>query len=128
MKNTVMKLVVTLLVVGFLFGFFLVQQSNEARNSGEVTIQVIYTDDLMFEEVLTFKVGDTLMGLLITNYEIEYISYLGLGRMITKIRDLQQTQNAYIMIFVDGELSSVGIDLIELEDGIVVSFKLIKNN
>ena len=118
------KTIVTLILVGFLFGFFLIENQNVANQNVEITIQVVYSEQNIYEQQLNVRKGETLLYVLEKEMHVVSVHYVGLGHMITEIRDLKQSGNKYIMIYVDGEPSMVGIDGIEIISGMIVTFKL----
>jgi len=118
------KTIVTLILVGFLFGFFLIENQNVANQNVEITIQVVYSEQNIYEQQLNVRKGETLLYVLEKEMHVVSVHYVGLGHMITEIRDLKQSGNKYIMIYVDGKASMVGIDGIEIISGMIVTFKL----
>ncbi len=87
---------------------------------GEVTIEIVGENkELISKENHKFK-EQTLLELLKENYDIKFEN-----GMILKIDTLHEEDfsKAFIGLYVDGEMSMVGINDIELKDGITISFR-----
>lgn len=56
--------------------------------------------------------------------DLEYETYEGIGAYITSINDVGSTFDEYWMLYVDDEMSLVGISQLELEDGMLMEWRL----
>ena len=123
-KVDIGKIFLTVFFLSFLVAFFLIDNNNTANHSGSFTVEVFYTEDAIYRKDIVYQPDDNLKGILEQNLHICFEHYVGIGNMVTCVRDLEQTGSKYIMIYVDGELSSVGIDDIVIKNGMTITFKL----
>jgi preprotein translocase subunit SecF len=119
-KKVMLSVFIFLIGIGFLFYNELVLKNDF---EGTITVTVVYEDYSDTREI-KFKEDDNLLLLLEDNFIIEYKHYLGIGNMITRIDDLIQVQDTYIIIFIDGEFATTGVDYISLIDGMTIKFEL----
>ena len=124
-KELVFKIVVTFIgiVVVALVGIFLLRD-NTSETKGDITIEVINLNgEKVINDKISFKEGDTLLGLLKENYELRSDDSYG-STFIYDIDDVKTGNDTFLGIYVNDEMSMVGVDLIELEDGLIVSFRV----
>ena len=124
-KELILKLVVTFIgiVVVALVGIFLLRE-NISETKGNITIEVIdLNGEKVIDDKIPFKEGDTLLGLLKENYELRSDDSYG-STFIYDIDDVKTGNDTFLGIYVNDEMSMVGVDLIELEDGLIVSFRV----
>lgn len=124
-KELVFKIVVTFIgiVVVALVGIFLLRE-NTSETKGNITIEVIdLNGEKVINDKISFKEGDTLLGLLKENYELRSDDSYG-STFIYDIDDVKTGNDTFLGIYVNDEMSMVGVDLIELEDGLIVSFRV----
>ena len=124
-KELVFKIVVTFIgiVVVALVGIFLLRD-NTSDTKGDITIEVIdLNGEKVINDKISFKEGDTLLGLLKENYELRSDDSYG-STFIYDIDDVKTGNDTFLGIYVNNEMSMVGVDLIELEDGLIVSFRV----
>jgi hypothetical protein len=122
-KELILKLVVTFIgiVVVALVGIFLLRE-NTSETKGNITIEVIdLNGEKVINDKISFKEGDTLLGLLKENYELRSDDSYG-STFIYDIDDVKTGNDTFLGIYVNNEMSMVGVDLIELQDGLIVSF------
>jgi hypothetical protein len=122
-KELILKLVVTFIgiVVVALVGIFLLRE-NISETKGNITIEVIdLNGEKVIDDKIPFKEGDTLLGLLKENYELRSDDSYG-STFIYDIDDVKTGNDTFLGIYVNNEMSMVGVDLIELQDGLIVSF------
>ena len=124
-KELILNLVVTFIgiVVVALVGVFLLKE-NTSDTKGDITIEVINLNgEKVINDEISFKEGDTLLGLLKENYELRSDDSYG-STFIYDIDDVKTGNDTFLGIYVNDEMSMVGVDLIELEDGLIVSFRV----
>jgi hypothetical protein len=124
-KELMLKLVVTFIgiVVVALVGIFLLRE-NISETKGNITIEVIdLNGEKVIDDKIPFKEGDTLLGLLKENYELRSDDSYG-STFIYDIDDVKTGNDTFLGIYVNNEMSMVGVDLIELQDGLIVSFRV----
>lgn len=124
-KELVFKIVVTFIgiVVVALVCIFLLRE-NTSETKGDITIEVIdLNKEKVINDKISFKEGDTLLGLLKENYELRSDDSYG-STFIYDIDDVKTGNDTFLGIYVNNEMSMVGVDLIELEDGLIVSFRV----
>lgn len=124
-KELILKLVVTFIgiVVVALVGIFLLRE-NISETKGNITIEVIdLNGKKVIDDKIPFKEGDTLLGLLKENYELRSDDSYG-STFIYDIDDVKTGNDTFLGIYVNNEMSMVGVDLIELQDGLIVSFRV----
>ena len=124
-KELILKLVVTFIgiVVVALVGIFLLKE-NTSETKGNITVEVIdLKGEKVIDDKISFKEGDTLLGLLKENYELRSDDSYG-STFIYDIDDVKTGNDTFLCIYVNNEMSMVGVDLIELQDGLIVSFRV----
>ena len=124
-KELIFKIVVTFIgiVVVALVGIFLLRD-NTSDTKGDITIEVINLNgEKVINDKISFKEGDTLLGLLKENYELRSDDSYG-STFIYDIDEVKTGNDTFLGIYVNDEMSMVGVDLIELEDGLIVSFRV----
>lgn len=124
-KELIFKIVVTFIgiVVVALVGIFLLRD-NTSDTKGDITIEVIdLNGEKVINDKISFKEGDTLLGLLKENYELRSDDSYG-STFIYDIDEVKTGNDTFLGIYVNDEMSMVGVDLIELEDGLIVSFRV----
>ncbi len=124
-KELIFKIVVTFIgiVVVALVGIFLLRE-NASDTKGDITIEVINLNgEKVINDKISFKEGDTLLGLLKENYELRSDDSYG-STFIYDIDEVKTGNDTFLGIYVNDEMSMVGVDLIELEDGLIVSFRV----
>ena len=124
-KELILKLVVTFIgiVVVALVGIFLLRE-NISEPKDNITIEVIdLNGEKVIDDKIPFKEGDTLLGLLKENYELRSDDSYG-STFIYDIDDVKTGNDTFLGIYVNNEMSMVGVDLIELQDGLIVSFRV----
>jgi hypothetical protein len=133
------RLIVTGILILITGAFFSSISLFQASESGVITVLLYDGDHLVSEEVIAFKKGDTLLGIMNENYEIicmnasyepdsscEIASFLEVsGRIILEIDSLKSNwTSSYIEIEINGEKSIVGIDTLKFKDEDVIWFRL----
>lgn len=97
--------------------------NSREQSSGIVPVEIIGDNDYLLVEVeLSHEIS--LYEALSEQLEIDYTHYYGLGRFIIRIDFLRQTENRYIIIYINGERATTGIDDIYYETDMTVSFVL----
>lgn len=124
-KELILKLVVTFIgiVVVALVGVFLLKE-NTSETKGNIIVEVIdLKGEKVIDDKISFKEGDTLLGLLKEHYELRSDDSYG-STFIYDIDDVKTGNDTFLGIYVNNEMSMVGVDLIELQDGLIVSFRV----
>ena len=124
-KELILKLVVTFIgiVVVALVGVFLLKE-NTSETKGNIIVEVIdLKGEKVIDDKISFKEGDTLLGLLKEHYELRSDDSYG-STFIYDIDDVKTGNDTFLGIYVNNEMSIVGVDLIELQDGLIVSFRV----
>lgn len=124
-KELILKLVVTFIgiVVVALVGIFLLKE-NTSETKGNIIVEVIdLKGEKVIDDKISFKEGDTLLGLLKEHYELRSDDSYG-STFIYDIDDVKTGNDTFLGIYVNNEMSMVGVDLIELQDGLIVSFRV----
>lgn len=124
-KELMLKIILTIivLIIVSLVSIFLLK-TKESTTKGIVIIEVIELNNekVIYDEI-PFKEGDTLLGLLKANYTLRSDDSYG-STFLYDINDVKTGNDTFLGIYVNGEMSMVGVDLIELSDGLVVSFRV----
>jgi hypothetical protein len=124
-KELILKLVVTFIgiLVVALVGVFLLKE-NTSETKGNIIVEVIdLKGEKVIDDKISFKEGDTLLGLLKEHYELRSDDSYG-STFIYDIDDVKTGNDTFLGIYVNNEMSMVGVDLIELQDGLIVSFRV----
>ena len=124
-KELIVKVVVTFvsLIIVLLVGAFLLK-GNVSNTNGTITIEVIdINKQVVISDNINFKEGDTLLQLLADNYELRIDNSYGFT-CIYDINDVKTGNDTFLEIYVNNEMSMVGVDQIELVDGSVISFRV----
>lgn len=124
-KELIIKIILTIivLIIVSLVSIFLLK-TKESTTKGIVIIEVIELNNekVIYDEI-PFKEGDTLLGLLKANYTLRSDDSYG-STFLYDINDVKTGNDTFLGIYVNGEMSMVGVDLIELVDGLIVSFRV----
>lgn len=120
---TLILSVVAVIVLGL--GVYLITNTTKATSDGEVTIIFETIDEEKVEKVVTFKQGDSLHQLICDSFNNVVFDngFLSAIESYVTPADYQ----TFICLYVNGNVSSVGIDSIELEDNMVILLKVEKN-
>lgn len=118
-KELIFKIVITIIVI-VLIGIWLRNRFFVSQNEGSIQIKIIDEhQNVISDEEIEFKEGDTLEGILTRNYDclIEDGMLLNLETLITPT-----DWSYFIGIYKNGEMSNVGIKEIKFQDGDVIEF------
>lgn len=119
-----MKKIKAILLALVLF-LSLVGCSNVANSSGKIKVELVGLEgEVIEEETIKFKEGDTLIELISDEFENVVIT----DGMLMEIEDYKTPSNweTFISIYVNDKMSMVGISDIKLEDDMVVSLRITK--
>ncbi len=119
--NKIVATIFTILILIIVINYTMNVISSE--DSGSFLVQITYDNHSEFH-IIGFEQSDTLLLLLDNELDLEYIYFIGIGHFITKINNLEQTDNRYILIYIDGEPSQYGIDQIIIYNGMEIQFIL----
>ena len=116
--------VVILLLVAMIGTFFIIKNVNEADSEGVIIVEVMDKDENVVKtKEIEFYAGDTLAELVKKNFDNVVINESNYGNLILCIETVETDfTTSYISINVNGEPSMVGMDQIELIDGITITF------
>lgn len=101
----------------------LLVQNYSAKSDGSITIEYVGLDEnIIKEKNVSFIEGDKLEDLITNNFENVVFS----NGMLMNIEDYETPENfsTFICVYVDDEMSQVGIASIEFTDGTVISLKI----
>lgn len=130
------KILLTIFVLLVVFTLFLLLRNDGAKNAGEVVIIVHDGSEIVSEETFLYSEGDTLFDLLNTHYDLVCANanyqpsdeckdllfgspvILGIDGVLTNWID------GYFAIYVNDSYSTLGVDMIEIEDGDIVRFEV----
>lgn len=125
MRNLILKIVVSVLLITTVVLTLVLSNRNEAK-SGEiyhVNIVISNQKEIIKDDNYEINSDVTLFNLLDSNYELVYdetvygVRLLGIDTIITDFK------TSYIAIYVDNNYSSYGISKIKLYDGIKITFR-----
>ena len=116
--------VVILLLVAMIGTFFIIKNVNEADSDGVIIVEVMDKDENVVKtKEIEFYIGDTLAELVKKNFDNVVINESNYGNLILCIETVETDfTTSYTSINVNGEPSMVGMDQIELIDGITITF------
>lgn len=100
---------------------YFIYDSFAARSDGSITVDIIKIDgDTANEKVISFNNGDSLVDLLEENFDNVVIE----DGMLMSIDVLTTPSDwsTFICVYVDNEMSNVGILDIKFTDGTLISF------
>ena len=125
MRNLILKIVVSILLVATVIITLVLVNKNEVKNDEIYNVNIVISnkEETIRDDNYQVKSDTTLFNLLDTNYDIVYdetiygVRLLGIDTIITDFK------SSYIAIYVDNKYSSYGISNIKLYDGIKISFK-----
>jgi hypothetical protein len=135
MFHNLLKLFLSLIIL-VLTAYVLTPFFNlENQTTGTIMITIIDNNDQIKTEEIGFTEGESLFEVLNNRYTLECASvtyqpdatcsHTMMGsHILMSIDDLKTNwTNTYIEILVDGERSMYGIDLIELQDNMAITFQ-----
>ena len=125
MKKLIIKIIVSVILIGISIGtFFIVRNLNKNDSDGLINIKVYDINDvLVSDKNIKFKKDDKFIDILENNYTIR-TSVSTYGYILYDIDDIKTDfKKTYIAIFIDDKYSNVGISGIVLYDGMRVSLK-----
>ncbi len=125
MKNIIIKIIVSLILIGVAIGtFFIVNNLSKSSYDGTINIKVYDIDEkLVSDKDINFKNDDKFIDILENNYTIR-TSTSTYGYILLDLDEIKTDfKTTYIAIYVDDKYSNVGISGMKLYDGMRVSFK-----
>lgn len=113
-----------LAVVGIILCILFIAKPFAPKGDGTITVQYANIDGTVIKEkeIMYFE-GDTLPDLIADNFEnvkFENGMLMNIENFVTDVT----TWDPFISIYVDGEMSMVGINDIQFEDGTVITLRL----
>ncbi|MGN1277482.1 MAG: DUF4430 domain-containing protein [Floccifex sp.] len=123
-KKLIVTVVVLVAIVAALFGRQILSQS---KADGSIQVEVIDLEqNVLQDKSVDFMEGDTLVDLVEENFDNVTID----NGMLMTIDELTTPEDwsSFICIYVDDEMSDVGINDIVVKDGMKVSFIMTELN
>lgn len=125
MRNLILKIIVSILLITTVVVTLVLANKNEVKNDEIYNVNIVVSnrEETIRDDNYQVKSDVTLFNLLDANYDIVYdetiygVRLLGIDTIITDFK------SSYIAIYVDNKYSSYGISNIKLYDGIKISFK-----
>lgn len=118
------KILITIILI--LTSFVAISYLNNLKSresvAGEVIIEIHYPNTIE-KRYFSIEENQSLLEILLDNYYIEYETF-SFGIFITRIEDLKQNGNSYIMIYLNGNISLVGVSDLILTNEDIIYFKL----
>lgn len=97
------------------------------RGAGGGRVSVVVRNEIentvLINTSVEFSAGETVFDALSKVAKVEYNFYPGLGKFVTSIDNLGQTQTAWWLYYVNGTLASIAADRYGLMDGDNVLWK-----
>lgn len=121
MRKDVIITAVLVLLVG-IGSFYAGRRSVSEEGTVSLTILDEINNRVILMENLTFRRGESVLDLLLRVDNIVYASY-PFGKYVTSIRGISQTENAWWLYYVNGQLAGVSCDRFMLVDGDNVTWK-----
>lgn len=120
------KLILTVIlsfvaVVIFVVASFMINKHFSSQSDGQIQVQLVDLEgNTTMDKMIDFKEGDTLQALLEENFDNVVIE----NGMLMSIEDFTTPSDwsTFISIYVDNEMSQVGLLEIQFTDGTVISF------
>ncbi len=125
MKKLIIKILVSLILIGITVGtFFIVNNLRKGDSIGTVNIKLYDIDEkLISDKNIGYKEDEKLIDLLEKNYKVRTSTSI-YGYILLDIDDIKTDfKTTYIAIYVDDNYSNVGISGIVLYDGMRIAFK-----
>ncbi len=124
MRKLIIKIIVSLILIGIAIGTFFI--INNISNSGSGTLNIkVYdiNENIVSDKDIEFKKEDKLIDILENNYQIR-TSNSTYGIVLYDIDDIKTDfTTTYIAIYIDDKYSNYGVSGIKLYDGMRISFK-----
>ena len=126
MKKILLYTLSTILSLVVLFiGIYILNNGIKSDSSGTITVTLVNEEDkVVSSKEIEFFEEDALLVLLEENFDNVDFSD-GYLKQIGELKEYSnETSLWYISILVNGTYSEVGLSLIEVEDGMVISFEM----
>ncbi len=121
-KNLILTIALSIVAVGALvFGGIMIGKHYSSKSDGQIEIKLIELDgNVKSDKQIDFKTGDTLVYLVKSNYENVVIE----NGMLMSIDTFTTAPDwsTFISIYVNNEMSMVGINDIQFVNGTLISF------
>ena len=124
MRKLIIKILVSLILIGIAIGTFFIINHISNSGSGRINIKVYDINETMVSDKdIEFKRDDKLIDLLEKNYTIR-TSSSKYGLILYDIDSIKTDfTTTYIAIYIDDKYSNYCISSIKLYDGMRISFK-----
>lgn len=119
-KNFKKVLVTVVAAIVLVVGVFVIKDNFTSTAVGKIQVELVDLEGNARTKSIAFEEGDTLVSLIESNYENVVIE----DGMIMTIEDFTTASDwsTFISIYVNDEMSMVGIKEIEFTDGTKISF------
>ncbi|MBO5415046.1 MAG: DUF4430 domain-containing protein [Clostridia bacterium] len=125
-KQLIIKIAIAALVVAIAVASIIIYKKTQnpvADVGGGVTVELVSLDGETQSKQLDFEEGDTLVDILLDNYEVNY-EETEYGFLLLGIDGIQTDfTSTYIAVYINGEYSNYGLSSILLEEGSLYSFR-----
>ena len=124
MRKLIIKIIVSLILIGIAIGTFFIINNISSSGSGTLNIKVYdINENMVSDKDIEFKKEDKLIDILENNYQIR-TSNSTYGIVLYDIDDIKTDfTTTYIAIYIDDKYSNYGVSGIKLYDGMRISFK-----
>ena len=126
-RKTLITIISSIVAVVILVAcIVLINNHYQAKYDGKIEIEVVDLEGNIIEEKkIKFASGDTLEGLITKEFD----SVVFENGMLMDIEGYQTPDDwsTFVCVYVDDEMSQVGISEIKFEDGTVISLRVTKN-
>ena len=124
MRKLIIKIIVSLILIGIAIGTFFIINNISRSGSGTLNIKVYdINENMVSDKDIEFKKEDKLIDILENNYQIRTSNSI-YGIVLYDIDDIKTDfTTTYIAIYIDDKYSNYGVSGIKLYDGMRISFK-----
>ena len=128
-KNIIINITLSIIaLVAIVVAVVIILKRPVSEEPGQIQIELIDIDkNIISKKTFQFEPNDTLFKILDSNYEVSY-EVSAYGKFLTKIDDLVAPKDGstFIRIEINGEIATVGIDGIKLENNHTITFRIVK--
>ncbi len=126
MAKKIIYVIVSVFALGvLLFGVYILNNGISSKSDGEIKIVLVDIENkTVLEKEIEFQNGDSLPILLEENFDNFDFSD-GYVKSIGQLSEYSNDKGLYyISLLVDGNYSEKGVSMIELTDGLEITFKM----
>ena len=124
MRKLIIKILVSLILIGIAIGTFFIVNNLSNKDSGTINIKLYdINDNMISDKDINYKREDKLIDILENNYTIRTTNST-YGIVLLDIDDIKTDfKTTYIAIYIDDKYSNYGVSGIKLYNGMKISFK-----